>query len=149
MKKLIFLFSLFISFQLTISAQSSGYADSLGVFQWQYHRSVYKNAKDTNSAIVIVVFINGANHTAITYRQEVANSTLLWIEKEGGIDERDGYVEFITTKLAPNEAIVWSYSIVNNNQKIDGTITIEKSALLIMNEQFQVRKEKFLDQIVK
>ena len=149
MKKLILLFSFLICFQITIHAQSSGYVDSLGVFQWQYHRSLYKNAKDTNSAIVVFVFINGANYTAITYRQEVANSTLIWIEKEDGTSEKDGYVETITTKLAPNEAIAWSYSIRNVSQKIGGTINVEKSALLIMNEQFQVRKEKFLDQIIK
>lgn len=149
MKKLIFLFSFFICFQITISAQSSGYFDTLGVFQWQYHRSVYKNAKDTNTAIVIIVFINGANYSAISYRQEIANSSLQWIEKDGGVEEMDGYVAQITTKLAPNEAIVWSYSIKNNIQKPEGSIDIEKSALLIMNDKFIVRKEKFIDQIVK
>jgi len=149
MKKLIFLFCLLIGFQITTHAQSAGYIDSLGVFQWQYHRSIYKNANDTTSAIVVLVFINGANHTAITYRQEVADSKLTWIEKDGSVTEKSGYVESITTKLSPNEAIVWSYKINNNKIISKGSINIEKSALLIMNEQFQVKKEKFLDQIIK
>lgn len=149
MKKLIFLFCFFIGIQITSNAQSSGYTDSLGVFQWQYHRSIYKNANDTNSAIVVLVFINGANYRAITYRQEVADSKLTWIEKDGSVTEKSGYVEMITTKLSPNEAIVWSYKINNHKIISKGSINIEKSALLIMDEQFQVKKEKFLDQIIK
>ena len=149
MKKLSLLFVLMLCFLYALFSQSSGYTDSLGVFQWQYHRSLYKNAKDTNSAIATIVFINGANHTAISYRQEVANSSLKWIEQDGGESDREGYVESITVKLAPNEAIVWRYTIKNSTKQRSGSIIVEKSALLIMNDQFQVKKEKFMDQIVQ
>lgn len=148
MKKITLLLLLTLSFQYALFSQSSGYTDSLGVFQWQYHRSLYKNAKDTNSAIVTIVFINGANHTAVSYRQEVANSVLKWIEKDGGESDRVGYVESITVQLEPNEAVVWRYTLNNSTKQKNGSINVEKSALLIMNNQFQVKKEKFMEQIV-
>lgn len=132
-----------------MNAQSSGFVDSLGVFQWQYHRSVYKNAKDTSSAVVVIVFINGAHHSAISYRQELKNSTLHWEEKERGITGDDGYVKFITAKLKPNEAIVWRFTIKNNILKKDNSIDLEKGAILIMDENFNVKKEKFAEQIIK
>lgn len=132
-----------------INAQSSGFVDSLGVFQWQYHRSVYKNAKDTSTAVVVIVFINGAHHSAISYRQELKNSTLHWEEKETGSTGEDGYVKFITAKLKPNEAIVWRFTIKNNTSNKDNSIDIEKGAILIMDEQFNVRKEKFAELNVK
>jgi hypothetical protein len=150
MKTKLLLICFFVfSFCNQINAQSSGFVDSLGVFQWQYHRSVYKNAKDTTSAVVVIVFINGANHSAISYRQEVKNSTLHWEEKETGSTGEDGYVKFITAKLKPNEAIVWRFIIKNNISNNDNSINVEKGAILIMDEQFNVRKEKFAEQNVK
>ncbi len=149
MKKLIFYLLLWLSFQSYIYSQSSGYIDSLGVFKWQYHRSVYKNTLEKNSAIVTLVFINGATHSAVSYRQELASSDIKWIEKDGGETYRDGYVETITVKLEPNEAVVWRYSLKNSSVEKGDSVYVEKSAILIMNEQFQVRKEKFMDQKVK
>lgn len=148
MKKLTVLFFLCFFLPWNLFSQSSGFIDSLGVFQWQYHRSVFKNALEKNSAIVTIVFINGANHTAISYRQEAASSFLHWIEKDGGETDKDGFVETITVKLEPNEAIVWRYTVKNKTIENDGSINVEKSAILIMNDKFQVKKEKFLDQKV-
>lgn len=132
-----------------LMAQSSGFIDSSGVFQWQYHRSVYKNAKDTTTAVVVIVFINGANHAAVSYRQEVKKSTIHWEEKETGTTGEDGYVRFITAKLNPNEAIVWRFTIKNNLLNKDNSIDLENGAILIMDEQFNVRKEKFAEQSIK
>lgn len=147
--KLILICFFLLGFCSQINAQSSGFVDSLGVFQWQYHRSIYKNAKDTTTAVVVFVFINGAKHSAISYRQEVKNSTLHWEEKESGSTGEDGFVKFITAKLNPNEAIVWRFIIKNNSISKDNTINIEKGAILIMDEQFNVRKEKFEEQNIK
>ena len=150
MKTKIFLICfLILGICIQIKAQSSGFIDSSGVFQWQYLRSVYKNAKDTTTALVVIVFINGANHSAVSYRQEVKNSVIHWEEKEIGTTGEDGFVKFITAKLQPNEAIVWRFTIKNNILNKDNSIDLENGAILIMDEQFNVRKEKFAEQNVK
>ncbi len=132
-----------------LCGQSSGLIDSSGVFRWQYHRSIYKNAEDTTTAVVVIVFINGAKPSAITYRQEIKNSSLKWLEKDGGITHQDGYVKVITTRLDPNEAVVWRYTIKNQLLNHDGSIDVEEGAILIMDSRYQVKKEKFAEQKVK
>lgn len=150
MKKLALFFLLVISlFYFTTFAQSSGYVDSTGLFHWQYHRSVYKNAEDTTTAVVVVVFINGSQPSAVSYRQETKSSTIKWLEKENGTIGQDGYVQYITTKLEPYQAVVWRFIVKNKEFNKDRTIDLEEGAILIMDQNFVVKKEKFAEQKVK
>lgn len=149
MKKRALLFLLFGFIATPLFSQSVGYTDSSGVFQWQYHRSVFKNSEDTTSAIVVFVFINGANTTAISYRQEAQNSTITWMDQEKGIYGEEGYVQFLTAKLAPNEALLWRIKLKNNAINKDKSIDLENGALLIMDKSFTVRKDQFPEQNLK
>ena len=144
----IFICLLFLFITVSLHAQSGRFVDSAGNFKWQYHRSVSKDAQYPNSLIVTVVFINGDEQTAISYRQEIFQSKIEWIEKENGSVDKEGKVEFITANLAPYDSFVWKFRVRNIPINKDGSIDLEKAAFLIMNERFQVRKEKFLEQRV-
>lgn len=139
------LFLILVSITFIVYSQSNSKYDSTGVFLWQYHRSIYKNSLDSNSAIVTVVFINGSSQAAISYRQEDPDKLITWLDKDGGTITRDGYVEVITYNLEPNKAILFTYRIT---KVINENVKVEKSALLIMDQNFQVIKENFSEQIV-
>jgi hypothetical protein len=149
MKKLVVSLILLFSFWYQLASQSVGYTDTVGVFQWQYHRSVFKNGEDTTSAIVVFVFINGANTTAISYRQEAQNCSIEWLDSEKGEYGEDGFVQYHTAKLAPNEAILWRIKVNNNIPNNDNSIDVEKGALLILDKNYSVRKDKFPKQNIK
>ena len=143
-----FLTLLFFILTISLQAQSGRFVDSTGTFKWQYHRSVVKDAQIANSLIVTIVFINGNEQTAVSYRQEIFQSSIEWIETEGGSIDREGKVEFITVNIAPHNSFVWKFRVMNVPRNKDMSIDLEKASFLIMNEQFKVRKEKFLGQTV-
>jgi len=86
MKRAVYILFLILSFSwVQLSAQSSSLTDSNGNMEWQYHRSAFKDPANPNRVIVILVFINGNHHSAISYRQEMKPGEAQWIELDGGV----------------------------------------------------------------
>ena len=71
------------------------------------------------------------------------------MDQEKGIYGEEGYVQFLTAKLAPNEALLWRIKIKNSFINKDKSIDLENGALLIMDKTFTVRKDQFPEQNLK
>ena len=141
----VLIFSVFVSY-----AQSNRYVDSTGKFLWQYHRSVSKDYTDSTKSLFTFVFINGEEQMTIAYRHEVLKSEIKWVETEKGYCVKDGKVEQISANLPPNSAIVWKFLSSNAQQNPkSNAMVVEQGAILIMNKDFQVRKERFPEQTVE
>jgi len=132
------LFSLLLFPFTSLFAQSNRLTNENGQLLWQYNQNVVANEKE-NNFIVTFVFINGINQTAISLRQDLFYSQIEWLETSGIKVEKEERVDFITANLAPHQSIVLKYAI--NTKLIDKELLLEKSAILIMNEEFEVRKE--------
>jgi len=141
-----FLFLLFASCFLSIFAQSNRLTTEKGELLWQYNQYATIDEKNTNTILVTFVFINGIKQTAISLRQEFFQSQIEWLETSNVLVEREKRVEFLTTNLAPGQSIVLRYAL--QTKLINNELIAEKSALLIMNENFEIRKEIIPEQIV-
>jgi len=119
--------------------QSNRLTNENGQLLWQYNQFVYLDEENPNTMKVSFVFINGINQTAISLRQELFNSTLAWVDTAGTQVRKEDRVQFLTANLSPHQSIVWKYNL--KNSKVNKELLLEKSAVLIMNEEFEVRKE--------
>ena len=128
----------------SLSAQSNRLTNEKGQLLWQYNQIVHVDEQNPNTIRVSFIFINGVNQTAISLRQELFNSQIEWIENSSNKVENDGRVAFLTANLSPNQSVVWKY--VLKTKSINKELILEKSALLIMNEEFEVRKEVIPEQ---
>jgi len=137
------LFSLLLSPFSSLFAQNNRLTNEKGQLVWQYNQNVEADEKQ-NSFTVTLVFINGINQTAISLRQDLFNSQIEWLETAENKVEKEERVEFITANLAPHQSIVFKY-VVKTKPK-DAAFLLEKSALLIMNENFEIRKELISEQ---
>ena len=146
MKRAVYILFLILSFSwVQLSAQSSSLTDSNGNMEWQYHRSAFKDPANPNRVIVIFVFVNGNHHSAISYRQEMKPGEAQWIELDGGVvTEKKNYTA-ITYRLIPNQAILLKYSIQLNRKNRNNQECIGKSALFVLDPDYNVWKEKFND----
>jgi hypothetical protein len=121
-------------------AQSNRLTTENGELLWQYSQHIEIDENAPKTVYVTFVFINGINQTAISLRQERFFSQIEWTETANYQIEKEERVEFITANLAPSDSIVLKYTLhqpkVKNNELI-----AEKSAILIMNDEFEVRKE--------
>ena len=142
MKRFILLNCL-ILFGYVISAQSNRLTNEKGQLLWQYNQSVVADEKQ-NSFSVTFVFINGINQTAISLRQDLFNSEIEWVETSNINVEKEVRVEFLTANLAPHQSVVIKYEI--KTKLIDKELILEKSAVFIMNENFEIRKELIPEQ---
>jgi hypothetical protein len=124
----------------SLFAQSNRLTNEKGQLLWQYNQIVHVDEQNHNTIRVSFIFINGINQTAISLRQELFNSQIEWIETGSSKVEEDGRVEFLTANLATGQSVVWKYIIKNKE------FHLEKAALLIMNESFEVRKEIISEQ---
>jgi hypothetical protein len=115
-----------------------------GELLWQYNQNVTIDKEETNTILVTFVFINGINQTAISLRQELFNSKIEWLNTSDVPIEKEERVEFLTVNLAPSQSIVWKYAL--KSKPIGNELILEKSALLIMNEDFEIRKEVIPEQ---
>jgi len=135
------------AFCFLLSAQLFGQSNRLtnesGQLLWQYNQNVVADEKQ-NSFTVTFVFINGIKQTAISLRQDLFNSQIEWIETSDIQVEKEERVDFLTANLAPHQSVVFKYVI--NTKLIDKELILEKSAILIMNEDFEVRKELISEQ---
>jgi len=124
--------------------QSNRLTNEKGQLLWQYNQTVTVDEKNPNTLLVTFVFINGINQTAISLRQELFNSQIEWLNTDSIQIEKEERVEFLTANLAPHQAVVWKYAL--KTKLVDGELILERSAILIMNEDFEVRKEAIPEQ---
>jgi len=141
---------IFTTTSIGIYGQSNRLTNERGQLVWQYNQSISINKDKPDTVLVTFVFLNGVYQTAITFRQEFFYSQIEWIETSDIQVGREERVEFITANLAPAQPIVLRYRLIN--KVINNEVTLEKSAILIMNEDFEVRKEiipeqKFLKEV--
>ena len=134
----------FFAITSVVFAQSNRLTNENGQLLWQYNQIVHLDTKTPNTLLVSFVFINGVKQTAITLRQELFNSQIEWLETTAADVEKEDRVEFLTVNLVPHQSVVWKYLL--KNKPIENKLLLEKSAVLIMNENFEVRKEVMPEQ---
>ena len=132
--------TLFCLLPFLLFAQNNRLTNDKGQLLWQYNQIVHIDEQNQNTIKVSFIFINGINQTAISLRQELFNAQMEWLETSDIQIKKEEHVEFLTANLAPGQSVVWKYVIKNKE------LLLEKSALLIMNEDFEVRKELIPEQ---
>jgi len=132
-------FLLFAFCFFNVFGQSNRLTTEKGELLWQYNQHFTIDEDNPNTILVTFVFINGINQTAISLRQELFNSKIEWLNTADVQIEKEERVEFLTANLAPSQSIVWKYAL--KTKPIDKELVLERSALLIMNEDFEMRKE--------
>ncbi|MDR0205989.1 MAG: hypothetical protein LBI45_01855 [Bacteroidales bacterium] len=138
-------FSAFLLFCLTsIFAQNNRLTNEKGQLLWQYTQNVSIDEVNPKDIKISLIFINGIQQTAISLRQELFHSQIEWLSTVNLQIEKEGQVEYVTVNLAPNQYMIFNYVI--KNKKNNKELLLEKSALLIMNENFEVRKELIPEQ---
>jgi len=145
MRKAIFITIIFIIILSNVFGQSNRLTNEKGQLLWQYNQNVTIEKELPNTILVTFTFINGINQTAISLRQEFFNSQIEWLVTAGIPVEKEERVEFLTANLAPGQSVVWKYAL--KTKPINDILTLERSALLIMNEDFEVRKEVIPEQV--
>jgi len=139
-----FFFLLSSFFFLPVAAQNNRLTNEKGQLLWQYNQSVTIDETQPNTVVVTFVFINGIKQTAITFRQELFYSQIEWLETATLQAEQEERVESVTANVAPNQSFVFKY--VLKTKVIEKELLLEKSALLIMNEEFEIQKEMIPEQ---
>ena len=147
MKRLVSL--LFCIFLLLASYAQQGdrLVDSLGNFVYQYNRSA--NYLEPGKCKVTVTIVNGNKQLGVSFRQEVFRSKLQWQETIGGDTTETANIKIITANLAPNETVAWTFIYQNNTTKKDKSIDLEKSAFMLLNDEYLVTKKVLPETVVK
>ena len=141
-----FLLSAFCFLPFLLFAQNNRLTTEKGELLWQYNQNITVDTENPNTVLVTFVFINGINQTAISLRQELFNSKIEWVHTADVPVEKEERVESLTVNLAPAQSIVWKYTLTT--KPIGNELIVEKSAVLIMNEDFEIRKEIIPEQKV-
>ena len=139
-----FCFLLAVFVFLFVYSQNNRLTNERGQLLWQYNQTVVLDSEKPNTLVVHFVFINGNVHTAISLRQELYDCAIEWLETADIKVEKEDHVESLTAKLSPNQSIIVKYSVTV--KPVNNALVLEKSALLIMNDSFEVRKEIIPDQ---
>ena len=146
MKKL-----LFLTFCCLISvlgyAQGDRLVDSVGNLLYQYNRSA--TYLEPGKCKVTVAIVNGYKQLGVSYRQEVFRSKVEWQETERGDTSKLPNIEVITANLAPNETIAWTFVYQNKSMKKDKSIDLEKACFMLLNEEYEVKKQVLPETVVK
>ena len=137
MKKILLLLIVW-AMPFVLLAQTDRKVDSNGVFQYQYSRTYAVNPDNESEMLVTFVFVNGAQPRAISLRQEVLESVVLWLEIPGGAAGHETVVEFVTANLEAGETVTWKYAI--STRKGSCPLIPEQAALLVMHENYGVEK---------
>ena len=141
----IFLTAVVLVFSISVVyGQSNRLTNENGQLLWQYNQIVHLNHEKQNTVLVSFVFINGINQTAISLRQEHFKSEIEWVDTSGIQAEKDERVSFLTANLAPHQSVVWKYTV--KTKPVNKELILEKSAILIMDEEFEIRKELIPEQ---
>lgn len=152
MKKILFLsafvFLLFSGFsQHNLSQESYAVGETVpGLyddFAYQYNRIISLDPNNPGKLLITFVFINGKSHNAISYRQEVTNATTQWLESDMGSFKKEGFVDVYTALVPPEHVVSWKCSYTPKTKSKNGVVEVDKSALLIMNDNFEVDKKVF------
>lgn len=143
-----FLFWLVFALSLCAQPQSDRKVDVAGNLLYQYCRSATKNPANSSEVLVMFVFINGKQQTAISYRQEHIGKSVKWIDTEGAHFVGGSLVDALTANLSPNDSVVWTFAIDRNFKDKSGT-TVESAAILLMDDSSEVKKFYFDEQKVK
>ena len=132
--------SLFSCLLLTFSAcaQPSNQLQKEEEAPYQYERVIKKDYVNPYQATIYFTFTNGKEQHAISYRQEKRFSHIKWEIVENGIVEEENIIDKITANLAPYEKVEWTLQF--RSKESDKEFIVEKAALLIMNEAFEVSK---------
>jgi len=135
-----FLLTVALIFIISIAyGQANRLTDEEGQLLWQFNQIAKVDDENQNRIKVTFVFINGINQTAVSLRQEFFYSQIEWVATADIQVETEKRAEFLTANLSPHQAIVWKYLITPKPS--DKELSLEKSAILIMNEDFEIRKE--------
>lgn len=138
MKKLIFLLAIFLIF-LNVSAQGDRLLDSNGHLIYQYNRTVSYVASGVCK--VNIVFLNSAQQMGVSFRQEVFDSRLQWLEISTGDTSNLSNIKVITANLAPGESVSWTFNYYNKKIRKDKLVDLEKSCIMLLNKDLEVTKK--------
>ena len=127
--------------------QGDRLVDSVGQLLYQYNRAA--TYLEPGKCKVTVTIINGYQQLGISFRQEVFRSKLQWQETTGGDTTQMPNIKVITANLAPNETIAWSFIYQNNNCKKDKSIDLEKACFMLLNEEYEVKKQVLPETVIK
>lgn len=127
--------------------QGDRLVDSVGNLVYQYNRSA--TYLEPGKCKVTVTVVNGYKQLGVSFRQEVFRSQLQWQETIGGDTTQMPNIKVITANLAPNETIAWTFIYQNNNCKKDKSIDLEKSCFMLLNDEFEVKKQVLPETVVK
>lgn len=147
MKKLVSLIVCTFMFVAACAQQGNRLVDSVGNLVYQYNRSA--TCLEPGKCKVTVTIVNGYRQLGISFRQEVFRSRLQWEETIGGDTSQTANVKIITANLAPNESLAWTFIYQNNSCKKDKSIDLEKSCFMLLNEEFEVKKQVLPEMVVK
>lgn len=147
MKKFVSLIVCTFMFVAACAQQGNRLVDSVGNLVYQYNRSA--TCFEPGKCKVTVTIVNGYRQLGISFRQEVFRSRLQWEETIGGDTSQTANVKIITANLAPNESLAWTFIYQNNSCKKDKSIDLEKSCFMLLNEEFEVKKQVLPEMVVK
>ena len=122
----------------TLLVQTDTLFNSLRIPYCHYIRTIEYSSEKPSEIVVTFVFTTKKSQ-AVTYRQETLYGKLEWIDKEG-LYKKEGIVEAVTAYLPAHSSVTWKYHYILKNKPADKTITFDKSAILIMDDNFEVKK---------
>lgn len=131
----------------TYAQQGDRLVDSVGNLVYQYNRSA--SYLEPGKCKVTVTIINGYQQLGISYRQEIFRSKLEWENTNRGDTSQLSNIKVITANLAPNETLVWTYIYQNKTCKKDKSIDLEKACFMLLNEEFEVKKQVVPETVIK
>jgi len=143
-RKLFYVVSVLIFTIPALFSQSNRLTTEKGELLWQYNQHITIDENNPNTLLVTFVFINGMKQTAISLRQEFFYSQIEWLETANIQVGKEERVDFLTTNLVPGQSIVLKYAL--KTKLTDNKLIAEKSAILIMDEEFEIRKEMLPEQ---
>lgn len=147
MKRLFPLLVCFVMVTVAYAQQGDRLVDSMGNLVYQYNRSA--TYLEPGKCKVTVTIVNGYKQLGVSFRQEVFRSQLLWQETIGGDTTQTANIKIITANLAPNEAVAWTFIYQNNSSKKDKSIDLEKSCFMLLNDEFEVKKQVLPETVIK
>ena len=147
MKKLVLLFLCILFTTVAYSQQGNRLVDSTGNLVYQYNRSATYYAP--GQCKVTITIVNGYKQLGVSYRQEVFRSKVTWQEIEHGDTSKLPNIEIITANLAPNESVAWTFIYQNKSTKKDRSIDLEKACFMLLNEEYEVKKQVLPETVIK
>lgn len=147
MKRIILIiFGVFL--YITAQAQQGDrLVDSVGNLVYQYNRSA--TYLEPGKCKVTVTIVNGYRQLGVSFRQEVFRSQLQWQETVGGDTTEMPNIKVITANLKPNETVAWTFIYQNKSAKKDRSIDLEKSCFMLLNDEFEVKKQVLQETVIK